>query len=1293
MKRKHVLVITIFIFYTTLISSQVMSYQSFRNIHVGSETINCFFQDSVGMIWVGTNRGLYSYDGYSAHVRYSYEDNTASRIYCMLQVDSERLFVGGDNGVLVYNIKEDRYIGIEQHFPSDVRAMLLDGDDCKIVWIGSLYGLYMYDLEEDKLMQIDNNRLPYQTIYSLISSHDDTIYIGTYNGAYKYDKRTGVFEDVNLPLDAGRSNLFVNSLLEDTTRNCIWVGTEGSLFKYSPDTSKAIRVEAFNGNSIKSMMIDFDGNLLIGTDNGLYVYHDDESIKHVIHDSGNDRSLSDNIVWNIFMDRENNIWLGTDYGISLCRYDVNYQSIHISELSDINAGNQFYAIFRDSRNDFWFGGTNGLILKQHGKPSIWYRQDDSTYPISHNRTRYIYEDRDGEIWIATDGGVNHYDRKTGQFVHYNIVDSSFTRNANWSYSVFEDLSGRLWISTCLGGVFVVDKKKLLTSSGYHIAEMNFSPHNGLASDYVTSAIPDYQGNVWVLLYNNGINKIHIKDFSIIPIKLDTETINEHPTYIICDSQGYIWAGSRKGVWRINPADNSSQILHFDDQNNEVLSMTEENANIWVNTTDGIFLVNRDSLTIKRLNITSQTFTSSYFDAQTGNIYMGGANRYTIFSPNVLINDIISQPITISTWYANNIPLKPNIDYKGESIRYLSRVTLPHNRNSLRFELTDLTFSTEERTKFTYKLDGIDEYWRTTSQNDNIISYHNLPYGTYTLYLGKPNIMVDTLDNAKSFTIEILPPWYYTMYARAAYVLLIAGIIAWIINFFRVKAHLKIERIEREKLSELSSMKINFFTDVSHEFKTPLSMIIAPISRMIHNAESKSQRKDLEIIQHNAFRLNSLISQILEFNRIDKGNNSLSSITVDFIPFAKSIFSFFCEVKDYRFTFHTNVQSCSIMIDVLKMESVLNNILSNACKFSRDDGEITFTLNVDDDPRILTASVSNDGIGIPNEELPYVFERFYQSKNNAKRNEGSGIGLYLAKSYVELHGGTISISSTVNEKTVVSFTLPLPPQQNDKQEVKMPDIPPSENAAKVLIVEDNHQIASFISETLSPKYRCFVADNGKTGLSMCTKIVPDLIIADMLMPVMDGLTMCRRIKKHIPTSTVPIIMLTAKDDIKTERESININIDAFMSKPFDVDILTARIEQLLSSKQKLEDRLRIETLATPVIDTTGIMSHDEKTLSRITQLIEDNISDVDFNVTLLSKMSDISQKQLYRKTKQMTGKTPVEYIRSIRMKKAAILLSNGTFSVAEVMYMVGFSSASYFSKCFSSEFGKAPKEWT
>ncbi|MBN9303342.1 hybrid sensor histidine kinase/response regulator transcription factor, partial [Dysgonomonas mossii] len=438
------------------------------------------------------------------------------------------------------------------------------------------------------------------------------------------------------------------------------------------------------------------------------------------------------------------------------------------------------------------------------------------------------------------------------------------------------------------------------------------------------------------------------------------------------------------------------------------------------------------------------------------------------------------------------------------------------------------------------------------------------------------------------------------------------------------------------------------------------------------------------------KLNSLIRQIIDFNRNDSINSGLILSKVEFVEFARSLFSIYedgYKEKGLTFTFTTNKDKIYIDIDILKIESLLNNLIANACKYT-EQGSVSLILNYQENRQRLVIQVSDTGIGIPSEEIPYIFERFFKSSKTAKDKEGTGIGLHLVKTYAEQHNGKVEIQSEDNKGTIINISLPIP--ENITTEEILPIIVHESNRPKILIVEDNPEIADFIYQTLAEKYQCEVSHNGKHGLDACISLQPDLIVADVMMPVMDGLEMTAHIRKNIPTSTIPIILLTAKDDKKTEMESINLNVDFFISKPFEPEILLSRIEQLLNSKQQLENKVRLEALASP--QPIKATSPDEKFLSQITEIIEDKVADSDLNVNSLSTISGIGSKQIYRKIKQLTGMSPVEYIRSIRMKKAAMLFSQNKFTVSEVMYMVGFSNHSYFSKCFNSEFGKTPRQF-
>jgi ligand-binding sensor domain-containing protein/CheY-like chemotaxis protein/AraC-like DNA-binding protein/nitrogen-specific signal transduction histidine kinase len=1277
------------------LQGQEPAYRSFENIILSAEatSVTCVTQDCQGLIWMGSNRGLYSYDGFSTQAHSSDETNT--QVYCLLVLDETHLCLGTDNGVFFYNYKTDRYESVTTQFPTDVRAMALCDS---VLWIGSLNGLFRYHLRDRNLENIPATKtsgLPHETIYSIIQANH-TLYIGTYNGFCKYLPDNGIFEKIALPSDTRRSNQFVNVLLEDTLRKCIWIGTEGMLYKYIPDQNRVESFDLFRDNSVKSLAIDRQGeteSLLVGTDNGLYIYNETgNSIQHIVHDSRNDKSLSNNIIWNIFSDREKNVWLGTDYNISLARCNQTFRFIPISQITGKGDGNRFHALFRDSRGNFWLGGTNGLIfspsLNSSSPASIWYRMGDPQYPISHNRIRQIYEDKDKYLWIASDGSISRYDYDRRQFIHYTIIDSSHTYNSNWAYRLFEDDRQRLWVATCLGGIFVVDKHRLLQSQGTYIAEKNYTIRDGLSGNFVNQILPDKNGNIWVLFYKSGINKIIVNEHKIIKVSIHDHPENDAPHYMIRDDSGFIWAGFRDGLVQINPDNHQSKFIKFNTfTNSEILSMTEEKERIWISTTDGVWVVNKQTGEIQSFNFpNNKLFTAGFYDPTADIIYLGASDELAFFSPSLRKEEETHHPIVLTALYVNGKLYRP----EKRSVRYINEVKLHYDQNNLSFEFSDLQYASEQGNKFVYQLEGVDNTWNILRPQTNHISYQKLKYKKYRLIISKLDMSGKPSSTPYLFTVQIMPPWYYTFPAKCVYILLLAGLLLWVFNFFRVRNNLRIERIEKEKTLELSNLKIDFFTNVSHEFKTPLNLILAPVSKLIQEIKDPAKQKQLETIQQNALKINSLIRQVIDFNRSDAANPGLMVSNIEFVAFARSLFSLYEEgykEKNLTFRFATNKEKIYLLVDVLKIEAVLNNLLINACKYS-EEGVISLILTCREDKKQLEIVVEDTGIGIPSHEIAFVFKRFYQSSKTAKVKEGTGIGLYLVKTYTEQHQGTVNIQSEENKGTTVTVTLPL--REETEMSGSLPVVSGNDNSPLILIVDDNPEIADFIRKALAPGYRCEIAHNGKQGLEKCLQLSPDLIIADIMMPVMDGLEMTRRIRKHLPSSTIPIILLTAKDDKSTELESIYLNVNAFIPKPFEPEMLLSRIEQLLRQEQLLQHKLRMEALTQP--KTIEIIDPDEKFLSEITNIIEERIDDPDLSVNSLNRLSGIGSKQIYRKIKQLTGLSPVEYIRSIRIKKAAILLSQKKFTVSEVMYMVGFSSHSYFSKCFQAEFGKVPGKY-
>ncbi len=1269
--------------------AQNEEYKTFRNISTGVSTaVNCFVQDSEGMIWAGSDRGVYTYDGYALYPHYTAGGISNTHIYCALRIDDSRFYFGTDNGLLIYNYRTELCENNPALSPKDIRCMARDGNS---VWLGSIGGLYLYNIATGKTIRFKaGGGLPHNTIYSIIKASDGKVYIGTYNGFCYYDARLRRFLTINLPRNSRKNNLFVNSLLEDRINHCIWIGTEGELYRYDLKTKAAVCVNAFHGNSVKTMTLDRDNRLLVGTDDGLHIF-DGKTDRYVRHDSRSVSSLAGDIVWGLFTDAARHIWVGTDNGISIASNSTGERSIPISQITGVGNGNQFYAIYRDDKARLWLGGSNGLIQTdaQLGSTasSIWYRVGNAAFPLRHNHVRCIYQDREKKLWLATDGGIMQYDEGSRQWKHFNLVDRTHAFNANWAYDIVEDRRGRLWVATCLGGILVVDKHKLEQSATLCEADYSLNKGNGLAGMYIGQIAADGNGSMWALLYNSiGVQKIDMQTMKVQNVDALKDDHIGQTSRLLADSKGCIWVAYPKGMVKFS--NGGREVMRWPLKSSsdcQILSMTEVKNEIWISSTDGIWIVNKDTGKIEQRGSDSIDYTSIWYSTADNLIYMGYRDGVALTTPENFQKGAYNGRLLLTAIYVNGTLMTAQHD---KSIRYQTSLRFSHNENHIVFCFSDLSYSQSEKNKYAFMLQGVDKDWNILSSGSNQITFNNLKAGDYRL-LVKPVGSDEQVAGMLELPFTVLPPWYLTWWAKTLYTLMVMALLAWIFNFYRVKNKLHIERIEKKQIAEQARQKMDFFANISHDFKTPLSMIIAPVSRLLLETKNESMKKQLETVERNAMKLNAMTQQILDFDRIETHTNSALVLSkVDYVAFARKIFEGFVQdnfkEKQQSGEFRSTKDSCYLDIDIFKMESVLSNILGNASKYTPKGGTINMEMK-EADGQLLTI-ISDNGIGIPQKDLPYVLQRFFQSSKTEGKKQGTGIGLYLARTYLVQHGGKLQIDSVEGSGTTVTLSLPCIKQ--DVQEV----LQPSDDASKptVLIVDDDSEMNSFIVDVLSASFRCEIALDGKIGWEKAQTIQPDLIITDVMMPEMNGFEMCRQIRKYIPTSLTPIIMLTGKNDKQTELESIQLDIDVFLPKPFDANVLLLRARQLVSKHEKHETKERIETLSTP--KEIQAVSDDEKFLQEITAMIEDRISDYDLNVNSLCQQYGISSKQAYRKLKQLTGQTPVEYIKSIRMKKAAMLLGQHKFNIAEVMYMVGFSNSSYFSKCFQNEFGKTPRQF-
>lgn len=1253
--------------------------ENFNNLDSKTETLSvrCFAQDSTGMVWFGTSRGLYSYDGYD--VRHYISDTLPSHqlIKCSF-IYRKVMLLGGENGISLFNLQNGQFS--KPNIPLN-EAISAFCEYMGEIWIGAESGLYVYNVEQDALRPalVRGKEFP-RNIQSLATDKDN-LYIGTTDEVGCYSFTTNTYK--SLPHE---NILYVSTLLPDRTGNTLWIGTARHLLRMNLETQEVERIKDFY---VVKTIAQTDGNLLVGTDNGLYV-HDRQGEWHSIsHDAKNNRSLSSNVVSSIFKDADSNIWIGTDNGISLTAHNPSIISRSLPSITESNEGNQIFTIQRTATGALWLGGSRGLIeLKEEGNGDNtyrWYQMNSQESFIPHNRIRTLYEDSRQRLWVASDRGLLRYNSTTGQFISYLFNDFR-----NWVYDVLETPDGDLWLATFFG-VYCISAEQA-NEGGILQPKQHISQAQGLYSNDIYQLTLDRENYLWVLANNHHIDRINLTTKTILPIEKIIGIPNVDAYAIISDSAGNIWISSSDNLLKL-----SVHYGHVTTEKiklsailpTEVFAMDEVEDEIWLTTSEGLFMVNKESLNVRRIRI-SEKYISISYDNMTRKVWLGTTNKVTQIDPVLLKQELHPKEVSIT-----NIEINGNqeLSYSARQSKY---IRLNAEQNNLTIFFSDYQYTDESLMNYAYKLDGYHSQWMELNTGENSIMLSNLSPGDYTLYICPSEKVSNEQLPDSILHITIAYPWYLSWYANIFYFFIASAIVWWVLRFIIIKQQLHKEREVKNHLMTQAKLKMEFFTNIAHELKTPLSLIIAPVGKLLNEEKNKDNKAMLELIHENAKKLGSLIYFTIEaYQDKDKMEQSFMPTEIEFVEFSRCIFDSYRENMKNKlqdFIFDTDREAIYTRVDIFKMESILNNLLANACKFTPEHGSIMLSLKCDDDTNNLYVKVGDTGIGIPEEEISFVFQRYYQSSRTAKTDkEGTGIGLAIVKKYVEMHNGSVSITSDKNGTTVqLTFPIGIKTLEQRKTTEELSTESKEDSRPLIVIVEDNVAIASFISEVLSTDYRCITAHNGKNGLRLCMDLLPNLIVADVMMPIMDGIEMCQNIREYMPLATVPIILLTAKSDSDIEFQSAKLNIDAFIAKPFDFSLLIARIRQLLGNKERLEQQVRIEHIKQP--ELKGEISADERLLLKITTVIEEHIDDSDLSVDGLSRLIGISQKQLYRRIKSLTGMSTVEYIRSIRLKKAALLFHSGNFSVAEVMYMVGFSNASYFTRSFVAEFGKTPLEY-
>lgn len=1273
MKRFLTSILLILVF---CIQTQAAEHLLWKNISVGNMpmAVHAITRAENGLIWLGTDYGLFGYDGYKIYGYGTDNGFPGCQIYGVISRQGT-LYLGTNNGLQILNTRSGtvRYPAAD-HNPSEIRAMISETDK---LWIGALSGLYEYDFQTDILRKCDLV-LPHDAVYALLYDRE-RLYVGTYRGLCRYDLSGNRIEPIRLEYrGTDKSSIFVNALALDPENRILYVGTEGSLLTYDLSAQRVVS-ETLKGNSVKSLQLCAEG-LLAGTDNGLYLLTKEQGTTLYRHDSRLPGSIANNIIWSLRVDAEGNLLAGTDTGLSITNTTSGLSIIQLSTLTGRGDGNQISSMLRDSNGALWLGGPNGII-RTADEETEWFLPGNANSGLSHNRVRDIFQDRNGTVWVATDGGLNRFDKRRHRFESFHIEDAGGKYNANWCYSIVEDADARLWVGSYLGGIMAVDPATLKAGKVCR-AQQAINTETGLPNNLINRIALDSRGTLWAILFrddtliridNNGLQRISVKELT-----------GNYPNTLYIAPDDEIWVGATDKLLRVSQEMDQTRIYRLPtggSGSDNIIDLEKVGDDLWIVTSTGVWTLETDSGEVNLLPVPDRSYSSIYLDPAEGSVLLGSADEIIQINPAWIAGGIRGKGVNI---------MRTIVDGKVASTPFLagtelSTITLKSASNELKIELSSLDCNPVMTYRYAYHIPGITDDYVVLPPGENTLSVPHLPSGTHELFIKHYAAGATPIK----LQIKVLAPWYARWYAICAYLLILGGATLSTIVLLRRRDRKRLEQRERDQTLSSIRHKMEFLTNISHELKTPLSMILGPVSQLREEVTDKKMRHTLDVIHKNAVRINEMMHKTVEIDRVDLETEApIIRSRVDVTEFCRSIFDSYAEAwPSVHFVFTADNEPLTAEWDVVKMESVFNNLISNACKYSKEDATIGCSIR-----RVgnsIEIRVSDDGVGIPAGEQQLIFQRLFRSSRTAELKNGTGIGLYLVKRYIEMHGGEIGVESCENMGT--TFTVRLPYEAPEASAAPAHEASPDLARPRILIVEDNRAVAELIQDILSERCECQIASNGRAGLALLPTFRPELILTDEMMPVMSGLEMCRRIKAMPAFASIPIIMVTAREDNETETQAARLGIDTFLSKPFEAPLLRALAEQRLQAKDAVRESLRIEQITTvaPIVAESG----SERLLDLVTRTIEEHIDDTELNVKSLCEKTGIGNKQLGRLIKKYAGVTPVEYIRQIRMKKAVVLLSQHKFTIAEIAYMVGFGTPSYFTKCFIAQYGCKPSQYS
>jgi signal transduction histidine kinase/ligand-binding sensor domain-containing protein/DNA-binding response OmpR family regulator len=1382
----------LFLCFTTLGNLQLYGQQhEVRFQHISIEDglshslVNAVYQDSRGFLWVSTGNGLNCYDGLSFKI---YKSNSSlqggishNTINLVYEDRKGNLWVGTANGGLNRYVREtDKFLNCYNNpsfFASicDKSITALYESIEGTLWVGTSKGLFYFDKAKNAFAPAEepggNLFLANASVTSFAEDKGGNVLIGTLNyGLLRYNHQSKHIEAIG-----HMKSEPVTSLLIDNSGR-LWIGTLTSglyqtllnqasvevLAQFSINSGDELALES---NHITCLMQDGNGYTWIGTPGGLHRYSERTNTMLHLQNAANDpTSLSNNYVTCIFEDRSHILWVGTFKGGLNKNNQESKKFVHYKNIpSDQHSidENLVYAIFEDSYGRVWIGGANGCLDLLDRNTHIFThlgRQVSFQRAINNQTISAINEDADRHVWVGTSGsgifrimGSELNSERTNQFrpVPIKGPDNLATSQVK---TICRDNNNSMWIATLDEGLFHWDYS---TGEIKQYAANRLQPYS-LASNALWVIYKDYAGDLWTGSDNTGLYRIYRRDWD------EEKFINyrknpTNPNSIISNSirviyedfAGILWLGTEGGLVKV---ERNSGIPHTFSNltennglcNNTIFGIVEDNhRNLWISTDNGLSRFNPQSGKFKNYTITdglqSNEFNAgAYFKCRNGEIFFGGINGLTAFFPDS-ISDNPTQPIVEITGFKlfnEPVPVGKSLDGQEilrKSIGETDTLVLSYRDNVFSFEFIALHFAAPDKNKYAYVMEGFNDKPVYTDSRNRTATFTNLKPGKYIFRVIASNS--DEVWNipGRELLVIITPPIWQTWYAYLLYLLCISLIIRYSYKrFVRLnhrRTQLRLERLETQKRHEVDQLKIRFFSNISHEFRTPLTLILGPLEKLLGYAGEmpvNDRKFQYQIMQRNAQRLLRLINQLLDFQKLDSGEMKLQFAEHDLLTFIRGIMASFAslsERKEIKFQLASEREHLNLWFDADKLEKAIFNILSNAFKFTPDKGQIKISVKLNTSlvssrypEGFVEIEIKDNGTGIPAEDMPYIFDRFYQSRGTRQTmQDSSGIGLALTKELVSLHKGEITVESVPSQGS--SFTIKLPlgnthfsegqiisettvmewtPNEHvfdDKISIQVTEnekLQANKNIS-ILLVEDNSDMRAFIKDNMDEAYEIYEAIDGEEGWQKAIELNPEIIVSDVMMPKMDGFELCTMLKNDHRTSHIPVILLTARSSDEFMIQGLKTGADDYISKPFNFNILQIKIDNLVDSRRKLRERFKSDNRVQPR-DIT-VTTADEKFLQKAMALIEENMSNPEFDVEKFGDSMGVSRMQLYRKLMALTNLSANQFIRTMRLKRAAQYLEKDpSVTISEVMYQVGFSNRSYFTACFQEMFQVTPKEY-